>query len=74
MNWQLWLKGLISAVIGGVANSIGLMIADPATFNLVEGLPKLKTAAIVAAIVALAFYLKASPLPEGSGVKGLFVK
>jgi len=65
MNWQLWLKGLISAVIGGAANSIVLMIADPQTFNLAEGLPKLKMVAIVSAIVSAAMYLKQSPIPNG---------
>lgn len=65
MNSKLWLKGLISAVIGGAANSICLMIADPLTFNLGEGLGKLETVAIVSAIVSAAMYLKQSPLPNG---------
>uniref|UniRef100_A0A6H1Z9Q6 Uncharacterized protein n=1 Tax=viral metagenome TaxID=1070528 RepID=A0A6H1Z9Q6_9ZZZZ len=65
MNWQVWLKGLVSAIVGGAANAIVLMIADPLTFNLQEGLPKLYTVAIVSAIVSAAMYLKQSPLPNG---------
>jgi len=65
MNWKIWIKGLISAIIGGAANSIGLMIADPLTFNLGDGLGKLKAVCIVSAIVSAAMYLKSSPLPNG---------
>ena len=64
MNWQAWLKGLLSAAIGAAANSVTLMIADPATFNLGEGLSKVGTVAAVSAIVAAALYLKQSPLPS----------
>jgi hypothetical protein len=60
---MIWLKGLLSAVIGGAANAVVLMIADPLTFNLQDGLPKLQTVIIVSAIVSAAMYLKASPLP-----------
>lgn len=65
MNWKLWLKGLISAIIGAFCNSIVLMIADPQTFNLSTGANKVLTVAIVSAIVAAAMYLKQSPLPNG---------
>ena len=68
-NWQTWLKGLISAVIGGAANSVTVMIVDPVAFNLQEGASKLGWVALVSAIVAAAMYLKASPLPNGSEVK-----
>ena len=63
MKWQNWLKGLISAVIGGAANSITVMIVDPIAFNLGEGAGKLGTVALVSAIVSAAMYLKSSPLP-----------
>ena len=59
-----WLKGLLAAIIGGAANSVVLMIADPMTFNLQTGLNKLITVAIVSAIVSAAMYLKESPLPK----------
>ena len=68
MNWKLWLKGLISAIIGAVANSITVMIVDPQAFNLTNNVGKLGMVAIVSAIVAAALYLKQSPLPNG-GVK-----
>lgn len=63
MKWSSWLKGLISAVVGGVANSVVLMIADPNNFNLREGAGNLATVAISSAIVSAAMYLKQSPIP-----------
>ena len=66
MNWNRWLKGLISAVIGGAANSITVMIVDPIAFNLNEGSGKLGVVALVSALLAAAMYLKQSPLPAGS--------
>jgi vacuolar-type H+-ATPase subunit I/STV1 len=66
MNWKLWLKGLISAVIGAAANSITIMIVDPVNFNLAQNASKVGWVAIVSAIVAAAMYLKASPLPNGT--------
>lgn len=64
MNWQNWFKGLISAIIGGAANAITVMIVDPVAFNLQEGAGKLGTVALVSALVAAAMYLKQSPLPS----------
>lgn len=58
-----WLKGLLSAIIGGAANSITVMVVEPTSFNLQEGLSKLLSVAAVSAIVAAAMYLKQSPLP-----------
>jgi len=63
-KWQLWLKGLVSAVIGGMATAVSTMIVSPQEFNLEEGLGKLGSVAVVSAIVAAALYLKQSPLPE----------
>ena len=68
MDWKLWLKGLISAAIGAAANSITVMIVDPVNFNLGQNASKVGWVAIISAIVAIAMYLKASPLPNG-GVK-----
>lgn len=62
MNWQTWLKGLISAVIGGAANSVTVIIVAPETFNLQEGIHKLGVVAAVGAIWSAANYLKQSPL------------
>jgi hypothetical protein len=64
MNWKLWLKGLISAAIGGAASSVTVMAIDPTQFNVNEGLSKLGTVALVNAIIAVALYLKQSPLPN----------
>ncbi len=61
-----WLYGLISAAIGAAANTVTVMIVAPETFNIHEGLGKVFTIAGVSAIVAVAAYLKTSPLP-GSG-------
>lgn len=67
LNWLLWLKGLIAAVLGGIGNSITLIIVDPVTFNLGEGIRNIYTVAITSAILSAAMYLKQSPLPsEGS--------
>jgi len=64
MNTVVWVKGLIAAVIGGVVNSVTLMIADPLNFNLGEGINKLLTVAATSAIIAAAAYLAKSPIPE----------
>jgi len=69
MDWNKWIKGLVSAVIGGGANAITVAIVDPIAFNLQEGASKLLTVALVSAIVAAAMYLKQSPLPPTSAVK-----
>jgi hypothetical protein len=59
----VWAKGLLAAAIGGSVNSIGVMIADPTTFNLHDGLGKVQTVAVTGAILAVGMYLKQSPLP-----------
>lgn len=64
-NWRNWLKGLVSAVIGAFANGITVMIVDPTTFNLAEGMGAVLTVGVVSAIIAAAMYLKQSPLPNG---------
>ena len=66
MNDKLlvWAKGLAGAAISSAAGSGALVIVDPMTFNLNEGLPKLGTVAATMAIVAVANYLTKSPLPQ----------
>jgi hypothetical protein len=64
MNWKKWGKGLASAVIGGAANAVTVMIVEPASFNLNEGAAKLGTVVLVSAIVSAAMYLKQSPIPS----------
>lgn len=58
---DVWLRGLAAAAIGGAAQAITLIIVDPHTFN---DWGKLVTAAGASAVVAVAFYLVRSPLPE----------
>jgi hypothetical protein len=62
-NWQVWLKGLVSAAIGGAATAISTMIVAPEEFNLDQGIGKVAAVAVVSAIVAAANYLKQSPIP-----------
>lgn len=62
-----WLKGLLAAVIGGSANAVTVIVVDPVAFNFGEQWKKTLTAALVAGVIAGAFYLKQSPLPGGSG-------
>ena len=64
MNWKLWLKGLISATIGGAANAITAVVVEPTSFNFGEGIGKLGTMAGVGALFAGAMYLKRSPIPK----------
>ena len=59
-----WLKGLLGAIIGGAANAITMMVVDPMTYNINEGLPKLGSVALVGGIVAGAAYLTKSPIPK----------
>jgi len=63
MRWRTWLKGLAAAAIGAAANAVVLIGIDPQTFNLGDGRSKLMNAMVAAAAVAVAFYLKKSPLP-----------
>lgn len=64
MNWSAWLYGLISAVLSSVGGSVAVVIADPVTFNLNEGLVPLMKVAAVMAIVAFGNYLKTTPIPQ----------
>lgn len=61
-NWRTYLTGLLAAVINGAAGAIALVVVDPLTFNIQEGLPKLLTAAAVSGILSAANYLK-QPFP-----------
>ena len=62
-EWGRWLEGLIGAVISSVANSIGVVIISPTTFNFKEGLPNLINAVMVFSVVGAALYLRQRPLP-----------
>jgi len=70
-RWELWLKGMLAAGIAGAANGIITGFAavgiDPSHFNLQSGFHNTLAIAGVSAgmssIIAVAAYLKQSPLP-----------
>jgi hypothetical protein len=59
----MWMHGLGSALVGGTATAVTVMVVDPMTFNFTQWENVLK-AAIVSGVVNAAFYLKQSPLPD----------
>ena len=64
MKWELWGRGLIAALVGGIANSVTVIIVDPTAFNLFQGgAAKLGSVALVSAILSAALYLKEHPDP-----------
>lgn len=70
MNWNAWLYGLLSAVLSSAGGAVAVVIADPLTFNLDEGLiPLLKVSAVMA-IIAFGNYIKTTPLPKTEGLEG----
>ena len=62
-NVTKWLKGMLSAAIGGLGNGVAAMAIAQDTFNLNEGLYKLAVMAGLGALIAVGNYLKQSPLP-----------
>ena len=70
-RWELWLKGMIAAGIAGAANGVMTGFAavgiDSSHFNLQSGFHNTMAIAGVSAgmssIIAVAAYLKQSPLP-----------
>jgi hypothetical protein len=60
---MMWLKGLLSAVIGGAANAGLTVLVAPDVFNFGNGLNQLGVVAAGGAIIAALGYLKQSPLP-----------
>jgi hypothetical protein len=73
-HFELWLKGMLAAAIAGAANGIITGFAavgiDPTHFNLQAGFANTLAIASVSAgmsgIIAVAAYLKQSPLPDDS--------
>ena len=64
MNWKLWGRGLLAAILSAIANSVTVIIVDPTTFNLFQGgAAKLGQVALVAALVGAALYMKEHPDP-----------
>lgn len=61
---NVWLKGLLAAVIGGAAGAGISLFSDPLAFDLATGWKKLLGAICGGALIALFGYLKQSPLPS----------
>jgi hypothetical protein len=64
MDFPIWLKGALAAFVGGSANVITMVIVDPIAFNFGEQWRKTLVAALVGGALALAGYLKQSPVPN----------
>jgi len=63
---EIWLSGLASAAMSGFAGGVGVLIAEPATFNFTEtGIWSLGKVCAVCGLVGVANFLKQSPLPQG---------
>jgi hypothetical protein len=69
MKWQKWLRGLISTAISARSGAIRVIIVDPKTFNLQDGLGNVLTVAGVSALVAVVNFLQKSPLPGCNGAE-----
>jgi hypothetical protein len=64
MGWKTWVYSILSAAIGGAANSLGGFIVAPSVFNFTHaGLLKLGELALFGAAVPVLALLKQSPLP-----------
>jgi hypothetical protein len=63
LDWGTWLKGLVSAAVGGGVNSVTAMTVSPETFNTGAGAKNVAVMAGVSAAVSAILYLKQSPLP-----------
>jgi len=70
-DWKRWLFGLCSTGISAAANSITVCIIDPSTFNFEKGIHNVISVAGVAALIAIANFLKQSPLPYNEEKKSI---
>lgn len=61
-SFIIWLRGLLSVAISSAASGIALVVADPMSFNLQKGLPKLLEVCGVLALVHVGLYLQKSPI------------
>lgn len=63
-NWKAWLHGLAAALISAFFTSVAGFIALPTVFTLDKnGLVNMVQMSVPPAILAVALYLKTSPLP-----------
>lgn len=63
-NRILWVHGLGSAVILGIAHSVTTVFVAPETFNFTTGLAKLAQVATASGVIGAFTYLAKSPLPS----------
>lgn len=61
-SFVIWLRGLVSVAISSAAGGVTVIVADPMSFNLQKGLPKLLEVCGVLALVHVALYLQKSPI------------
>lgn len=62
---ELWLKGVVAAIVGGAANSVASILADSSVFNpgTALGWKHIGISAASGALIGLVMYLKQSPVP-----------
>lgn len=63
-SWLKWVKGLIATFIGAAADVVVNTVVAPDVFNFQAGLKPLLASAVIKGGLAVAFYLKQSPLPD----------
>ena len=62
-----WARGLVGAFIQGGATTVTVMIVDPATFNIADGLGNVGVVALVSGGLGAALFLSKHPLPVWLG-------
>lgn len=63
-TWKTWVHSLVAAAVSAAASGVTLVIVDPASFNFSGGgLKHLAAVCGVQALIAVAAFLKQSPLP-----------
>lgn len=66
-SFQTWFHSILAAAISAAASGVTLVIVDPASFNFSsDGLKHLGAVCAVQAIIAVAAFLKQSPLPDNA--------
>lgn len=62
-NFSTWAQSIGAAFLGGVASGGAAFLADPSAALAPGGLKRLGVAAVAGGLVAVAAFLKQSPLP-----------
>lgn len=63
MNFLVWLRSIAAAFVGGVANTVTVIVIDPVAFNFGAQWKKTFAAALTGGVLAVAAYLQKSPFP-----------